>query len=305
MFFLQPTEVDFDIRGFRREPAATRTGLETSGNAFLTGFNLELCTPAGVVPDLSGIAPDRRGFGVEGAAMAACMLDLLRPFGGVRRLAALHDAYADRYVYLLHVGTGWALAKLHRTRPRRMAVADGLLGWLACDGWGFCRAFFASETALRHWQRHPAVACDPTCAIRYQGLGRSLWFRECGTPDGLARRVAQLPESHAGDVWSGIALAATYAGAVEPGVYPALRRLAGRHWPSAAQGAAFGAEAWRRCGHVPAHAVRAVAALAGTDVARAAEWTIRTRRDLDHPGASGTAYQTWRHRIQRLATEAG
>jgi hypothetical protein len=302
--YLEQSAVDFDVRGFSGTPAATRNVLEDCGSAFLHGFNRELGTPAGTVPDLSGLAAHRRGFGVEGAAMAACLRDQFRPFGSPRRLGALHERYAERYIYLLHVGVGWAMAKLHRSHPPYPRLTGGLLGWLAYDGWGFCRGFFAGSDALRRWVRHPG-ACEPVCGIRYQGLGRSLWFRDCGTPERIARRIAGLPTPHAGDLWSGVGLAATYAGGVDPAAYPALRELSGRNWPALAQGAAFGAEAWRRSGHTPAHAVTAVAALAGTDVDQAARWTLTTRTELDRPDATAAGYQLWRFRVQQLAGAAG
>lgn len=72
---------------------------------------------------------------------------------------------------------------------------------------GFCQALFASPRQLRRWTRHPAAPCPATCDIRYQGLGRSLWFRECGDPYWLAHRIAGLPPRHHGDTWSGVALA--------------------------------------------------------------------------------------------------
>jgi hypothetical protein len=292
--------VDFDLRGFRTEPVGTRATLEAAANAFLTGFNTELGM-AGQAPDLSSLPEHRRGFAAEGATMAATMLDCLNPTGG-RRLAALHGAYANRYIYLMYVGSGWAMAKLHRTRLRSLGANDPLLRWLAYDGMGFCQAFFATEQRLGRWYR-PHDGCDATCNIRYQGLGRSLWFRECGCAAGLAARVRQLPEQHRADAWSGIALAATYAGGVEPDVYADLRRCAGPQAGSVAQGAAFGAEAWRCCGHVPPHAHTAVQALAGVSVQQAASWTWQARAGLDRPGASSADYERWRAGIQQLAAE--
>ena len=296
---LRPTMVDFERRGFRTAASATRSVLEGAGAAFLTGFNLELATPAGQAPILSALPEAHRGFAAEGAAMAAVLLDRLNPAGG-RRFAALAAAHRDRYVYLLYVGGGWALAKLHRRRLGNLGVEEPLLRWLAYDGLGFCRAFFASERGMRQWVDHRAT-CDPTCEIQYQGLGRSLWFRECGDPEALAARVATLPERHQGDVWSGIALAAGYAGGVEPDAYARLHDLAGEHRPAAAQGAAFAAEAWQRSGYAPAHAHTAVRVLAGAALADAAEWTWQARREVEGPDADATSYRRWRQRIQAKA----
>ncbi len=174
---LRPELVDFAERGFRTRPVATRDRLEACALAFLTGFNAELAVGPDGAPPVDDLPEERRGFAAEGAAMAAALLDAFHPTGG-RRLAAVHRAHAERHVYLLHVGTGWALAKLHRRRLGRLGTGDPLLRWLAYDGMGFCQAFFATERTLAgrlRPDRH-AGRCPATCAIRYQGLGRSLWF---------------------------------------------------------------------------------------------------------------------------------
>jgi hypothetical protein len=296
---LKPSMVDFAERGFRTTPAATRATLESAAGAFLDGFNAELGGPAGRRTDLSAIPPRRRGFAVEGAGMAAALLDALTP-AGPRRLATLRAAYDRDYAYLVQVGVGWSMAKLHRGRLPGATADAPLLRWLAYDGLGFCQAFFASPRRLARWSAHPAT-CPPTCDIRYQGLGRSLWFRACADPDTLAGHVAALPERHRGDTWSGIALAATYAGGVAPEVLARLAELTGLYRAAAAQGAAFGAEAWRLSGCTPEHARRSLAALANTSVEDAAAWTWQARRGLDVPGADAAAYRRWRLAVQRRA----
>jgi enediyne biosynthesis protein E3 len=286
--------VDFEVRGFSTEPVAVRRSLEAAARAFLDGYHAELAGRANEPPDLSSVPPDRRGFAAEGAAMAASVLL------STRRSRVLHEAYDDRYAYLMHIGHGWAMAKLHRRRPGPTGVDAPLLRWLAYDGMGFCQEFFA-----RRRRRHPAV-CPPTCAIRHQGVGRALWFRGCGDPATVAAHASRLPERHGEDVWSGIGLAATYAGGVSPACYDELAALARDNGAALAQGAAFAAEARRLAGETPPHTVVAVGVLAGATPERAAEWTWAARRGLDRPGAGAAAYQSWRHRVQQMAAaEAG
>ncbi|GAA5179022.1 DUF1702 family protein [Rugosimonospora acidiphila] len=299
---LKPTMVDFVERGFRTTPAGTRSTLESAAGAFLDGFNAELASPAGQPPDLSPVPAVRRGFAAEGAGMAAALLDALTP-AGTRRLARLRAEYDGRYAYLVHVGVGWSMAKLYRHRLPRSTGDAPLLRWLAYDGVGFCQSFFASPRRFARWSAHPS-SCPPTCDIQYQGVGRSLWFRACADPDVLGSYVEGMPEAHRGDVWSGIALAATYAGGVEPEALRRLAELTGAHRAAAAQGAAFGAEAWRLSGSVPAHARAAVEALANSTLEEAAAWTWQARRGLDVPGADATHYRRWRLAVQRRATVA-
>jgi len=298
-FALRHSMADFGRRGFRDEPVATRCALEAVARTFLDGFNAELASPAGAAPDFTAVATQRRGFAVEGAGMAAVLLDTLRPAGG-QRLAILRAAYDDQYSYLIQVGVGWAMAKLHSRRPLDSTTDAPLLRWLAYDGMGFCQAFFAGRRGLRRWYAHPS-RCPDTCDIGYQGMGRCLWFRACGDPDVLAGCVAGLPERHRGDAWSGIGLAACYAGSVAPDVYPRLLDRSGVHAPALAQGVAFAAEAWRRCGYAPEHAHTAVRTLAGVSLEEAAAWTWTARRGLDGPDTGPAGYRQWRLRIQEQA----
>jgi hypothetical protein len=78
--------------------------------------------------------------------------------------------------------------------------------------------------------------------------------------------------------------------------------VAAGHRAAAAQGAAFGAEAWRLSGAAPGHAETAVRVLTGTTPAVAADWTWTARRDLTGPGRDANDYRDWRLRIQRLST---
>jgi len=299
LLVLRPSLVDFPARGFAAEPAATRATLEAAAGSFLDGFNAELATGPDDPPDLSGTPAFRRGFAAEGAAMAATLLDAGR-VGAARRTVALHAAYGDRYAYLLHVGSGWALAKLRRRRLGRIGASAPLLRWLAHDGRGFCAAFFAGPRGFDRWRAHPG-RCSAVCDIEYQGLGRSLWFRACGDPDRLADLVATMPSRHRDDVWSGVGLAAVYAGGVGAETYRLLAERAAGHRAATAQGAAFGAEAWRLSGGAPEHVDTAVRILTGASPDTAAAWTWTARRELDGPGRDARDYREWRLRTRRLA----
>ncbi|NYT95316.1 DUF1702 family protein [Salinispora sp. H7-4] len=305
---LSPDLVDFARRGFRTDRPQTRTVLERAATAFLDGYNRGLDTPYGQPTILDGLPAELRGFRAEGAAMSAVLLDRLSPTRHGRFAVQLRAH--PRHHYLLHVGAGWALAKLDTVsagtlgRLGRLGSESGLLRWLAYDGYGFFKVFFLRDPTLARWRRHPAP-CDPTCAIRYQGLGRSLWFRECGDPAAVAGRIAGMPAVHRGDVWSGVGLAATYANGVSPDDHALLRRLAGDHRAALAQGAAFAAEA-RRADGTAGPAVDATARiLTGASADTAAEWTWQARHGLGRADATPADYGEWRTRVQRIAASHG
>lgn len=197
--------------------SAHRDAVDQSALAFAAGFN---ATRRGWVQDrghLPGrVSPDLLGFAVEGAAMSAAMFDLLNPAGyGLRRrgprLTRLAELHGDQHPYTLHCGAGWAYATLRR-RPGPLSGFDPLLRWLVYDGAGFCRAFSAGPRRVTRLQ--PPGRWSATERAHFdQGVGRALWF--LGTPAGLPDRVGGFEPARRHNLWSGIGLAAVYAGGTD------------------------------------------------------------------------------------------
>lgn len=225
--------------------------------------------------------------------MACTIMDILSASGG-RRVAALLGGPGDRYVYLTHVGTGWGFARL-RLRPwRRLSRQDPLLGWLAWDGWGFHRGFFSPKRAVGQQRTEPGLGAARS--IRDQGLGRSLWFHDCAQVAVIAKRVGDFPRHRQRDLWSGVGLAAGYAGGVSDDDLARLAALAGPGRRHLVQGVAFAAKAHLRGGCLPAHTRRAAAVIAEAPAEVAAAWTDEARAGLS--GARISDYQAWRARIR-------
>ncbi|TWE13610.1 DUF1702 family protein [Prauserella muralis] len=294
---------DFGARRFRLRSGAAREQLETSARSFLAGFNAaaEWRSEDRLASDIAAIDAPMRGFAFEGAGMACALLDILTCARG-RRTRALLDGPGSDYRHLIHVGTGWAFAKLRlRPGPWARTGTDPLLRWLAWDGFGFHQGFFHSDRVVGGTRVEPGLTGDRR-AIRDQGLGRALWFHECADPDGVALRIAEFPAGRRGDLWSGIGLAATYAGGVSADELALLAGHAGTYRAELAQGCAFASAARRLSGIVPRHTETAAAVLAGAPVAVAAGWTDQAMARLGpHDGTSGQ-YQRWRAEIRQLWT---
>src|SRR6185295_14439151 len=104
---------------------------------------------------------------------------------------------------------------------------DPVLGWLALDGYGFHEAFFRTERSVRRQEvprkvrgfGYPRHAFD-------QGIGRCLWFVEGAHVGRIAATIGAFPEDRRPDLWSGVGLAATYAGGRGADDLLALRRAA-------------------------------------------------------------------------------
>ncbi|MFB9927066.1 DUF1702 family protein [Amycolatopsis halotolerans] len=292
------SQADFGLRRFRLRPGPARGVLESAGRAFLTGLN------ASIEPDsealgqqVAALEPESRGFAFEGAGMGCALLDVLLPLRRARVAALVHGPAAD-YPHLVHVGVGWAHARL-RLRPFRSTATDPLLRWLAWDGYGFHQGFFHTDRVVGRHRVEPGLGPGPR-QIRDQGLGRALWFCECADPDGVALRIAEFPAARRADLWSGIGLAATYAGGADAAELARLADLSGTFRAHLAQGCAFACAARRVSGIVPAHTDKAAEVLAGASTDVAADWTDQALGQLTPDPSTLAHYQRWRADIRYL-----
>jgi hypothetical protein len=311
VFGISPEEASFARRGFQGGDVRQRERLEHIGRVFLHGYHsaLETREPEALARRLNtveledrGFAPEDQGFAFEGAAMGLTLLDQLTPWKR-GRLQAFLDGPGRAHVYMVHVGSGWALARLHRPVGPALRRLDPLLGWLAVDGYGFHEGYF-------HWPRYtmgqrnvPRHLSGYAARIFDQGLGRSLWFVNGAEIERIERTVAHFPPSRHGDLWSGVGLACAYAGGADREAIESLRRTAGPHLAQLAQGAAFAAKARQRAGNPAPHTELACQVLCGLSAHAAAGVTDAALDGLTDSDAE-PAYEVWRKRIRtHLAAE--
>jgi enediyne biosynthesis protein E3 len=281
----------------RRPPPVTRSGhLDAIVDAFFDGYAaaLESNDPGEIAARLTRLTPSLRGFGYEGAAMALALLDRLWPVRATR-IRRFIDGAGNPHVYMIHVGAGWAAARLRRPAAAARAGLDDVLDWLAVDGYGFHEGYFHTEQAVRRAALPPTTHAYTRRAFD-QGLGRSLWFVDACDPGQIAQTISRFAHQRRADLWSGVGLAAAYAGGVSASGLRTLRALAGVYQPQLAQGAAFAAEARDRAGNPAVHTDEACAALADTRAASCAAIVRQMRESL--PGSADLpAYEHWRRRV--------
>jgi hypothetical protein len=290
-------EVECDRRGFRVGDGAIRQRIEEVGRSFLRGYHLALENPdPGLLTmRLNPIADCWRGFAFEGAAMALALLDWLTPWRRNRWSNFRHGG-GSPHDYMLHVGIGWAAARLPIRISSLSAKLDPLHHWLVIDGYGFHEGYF-------HWPKSVQAQVVPRRFEGYarrvfdQGLGRSLWFVEGADSTRIEQTIRTFADSRHSDLWSGVGLAAGYAGGVDSSVLESLGELAGPYFPQLAQGVAFAAKARQRAGSPAPHTELACQMLCGLSADDAAAITDACAFDLPLAD-SEPQYETWRQRIQ-------
>jgi hypothetical protein len=306
-------QVDFGIRRFRLSPGPQREILETASRAFVTGYNAVIdYGPADLAASLDELGEQQRGHALEGAGMAATVLDLLT-LGRGRRLRALLAGPGRGYPHQVFAGAGRGYASL-RLKPARLVrgmptdrATHPALRWMAWDGYGFHRGFFAADATIGA-QRTPRRLTAEQRLLFDQGLGRALWFHECADPDGVALRIAEFEPSRQGSLWSGVGLAATYTGGADVADLGRLAGLAaqqqgtGEHGPTGygadlAHGAALACAARTHAGRIPAFTAAAAHALTGALAEEASGWVATGLSRIGQSAASPGGYKLWRQEI--------
>ena len=304
-------QVSFTALGFPVTTSATTVHLEAIPQAVVCGFEWGIQGPsvAELERRLALVDPERRGFAYEGATMAFTVLDAMA--GGSRTRELLEGPGRPHY-FLACIGIGFAMARLPRVLWRKvLPELSGIsyhptMSWLAVDGYGFDKAYFDQKTWIigqrlprpYPWQGH----ADYFPRAFDQGVGRALWFRHAADPAAVAATIDGFTEPRRADLWSGVGLAATFAGGCDSAGFASLRSRAGEYGPHLAQGAVFAAKARTWAGYCPEHTDEAARVLTGLSAEAAGELADAAAADA-HDGV--LAYEEWRRVIrERVALPA-
>jgi hypothetical protein len=295
-------EVKFERRGFVCSNPAVQARLENIGRVFLQGYHaaLQETDQSVLVQNLNQVDQDRRGFAYEGAAMALTLLDGISLRGGA--FSRFASGAGKQHIFMLHVGAGWAYARLPWMRWRIESVIRKLhpvLRWLVIDGYGFHEGYFHSKTQLEPWNSTSQAShfSHDACHVFYQGLGRSLWFVNGADVQDISATIARFPSQYHNDAWSGVGLACAYAGGIAQDAIEELRQQAGIHASALAQGAAFAAKARQLAGNPAQHTEVACAVLCQMRTEEAAALCDETFTQINL--LLPCPYQHWRELLQK------
>ncbi|MGB3442437.1 MAG: DUF1702 family protein [Actinophytocola sp.] len=302
--------VTFARRGFPGASAPAAEHLESIPQSVICGFEwgIEHRELWDVERRLATVAPELRGFAYEGAAMAFAVRDAMAGGKGTRTKVLLEGPGLP-HIFLTYIGIGFAMARLPRVLWRGiMPDLENVpffptMSWLAVDGYGFDRAYFHTRKVVDEqqpfkpypWTGRP----DYFPRAADQGVGRALWFIHGALPDRVAAAVAAFPQARQADLWSGVGLAATFAGGCPADGLADLTVAAGEHAAELALGATFAGTARLAAGHVPEHSRLGVEVLTGGSVEDAVTVAASVAVEADDAGTEESpAYELWRERIR-------
>jgi hypothetical protein len=289
-------EVTFTRRGFSSAKPEIRDRLEHVGVIFLLGYHaaLQKNEQEALSNRLEQVASEFRGFAYEGAAMGLAVRDAIVP--GPGRLAEFMAGAGKRHIYMLHVGAGWACARVPWLWWRIETVLrkfDPVLRWLVVDGYGFHQGYFHFKSPLSAAINRLSMDARH---VFYQGFGRSLWFVHGCDFHQIAITISGFPAIYQNDAWSGTGLACAYAGgAASPDMEEAVS-LSGCFSSALVQGAAFAAKARQFAGNETPHTEQACGVLAGINAERAALLCDRALSQVNRN--SSCPYLHWRELVQ-------
>jgi hypothetical protein len=310
--FLAPSlaSVGFADRGFPIIHSDATSRLEAVPQAVVCGFEwaIEGASLWEIERRLALVEPEQRGFAYEGATMGYTILDAM-PGGDRDRTRELLAGPGRPHIFLTYIGIGFAMARL--PRPLWKNILPELTGvpyhpvmsWLAVDGYGFDRAYFDT----RKWVEEQAEPAPYPWAGRPeyfgrafdQGVGRALWFIHGGNSDAVAAAVGRFAEHRRADLWSGVGLAATFAGGADRRELAKLRESAGADYhDELALGVVFAAKARTYADYVPEHTHLAAEVLAGSSVPGLQDVSDRAEAAESDDAGPVPQYELWRERIR-------
>ena len=306
-FKIDPCEAKFTRRRFMCSKPAVRVRLERIGRTFLQGYNLALReeSQGDLAAQLDEVQVEDRGFAYEGAAMALALLDGITPW---RKRFSRFVAGAGRlHIYMLHIGAGWACARMPWLRRKIESPAPGfhpVLRALAIEGYGFHEGYFHWRSRL---ERKAAALSVAGSHIFFQGLGRSLWFVKGADACEIARSIASFPRQYHADAWSGAGLACAYAGGASSDEMKELYGCATEFAVALALGAAFAAKARLLAGNLASHTEMACQTFCRISAEKAAALCDETFNQIEVHYCC--AYQRWREllqeRLQAISNKLG
>jgi enediyne biosynthesis protein E2 len=302
----------FAVRGFRLDTPA-RAKLEESARQFTIGFEfaIEQKGNDAIADRLEMLEAEYRGFAYEGAVMALTLRDVMSPVPGNKHVETFAGVggLGEHQIFMGYIGIGFALARLPKFLWRR-ALPDQsklpehpALNWMILDGYAFHESFFHTDKWVHQQYVSPRVpwrwkgSHEWILKAMDHGVGRSMWFVNSGDVESLNDMINGFAPPRRADLWSGAALAATYAGGVPEDSLNEFVKKSWEYRAEVAQGSVLALKQRVMSNLVTAHTEMASQIFCNMPPEEAAELTDWAAIDL-HDTSSVPAYEIFRQRIQ-------
>ncbi|MCK8522371.1 DUF1702 family protein [Aquimarina sp. D1M17] len=247
---LSLSEGNFSKRGFE-EGSKAQKRLEDVGKTVMMGYNVAVENGRGddMQSIISAIKSEKIGFFHEGIAMGLYTLDL---FSITRKNHFWNfvKEEGNHHEYMAYIGAGLAIGVFNKGFEKFIAKACPMCGCLVLDGIGFYHAFFKPKRTLKQYKIPKSIEKNRFYLERFDnGVGRAIWFYDSGNPEAIAKTIHSFPADRRGDIWSGVGLAAAYAGGVPEEDIFKLKKLSGNYSVMLGQGAFLAAHTRHKAGN--------------------------------------------------------
>ncbi len=180
--------------------------------AFLQGFDQALKASPEILPKLLQDEPfQRRGFALEGAAMALTLIDEFSPAPQNQLNVFLNGRSTEEHI-LSAIGVGWASARLGKPFDWSPTALDSNFIAAVVDGYGFHQGFFHPQ---RFTCRGFPMRESELSTFYDIGLGRALWFVHVGHIETIVRTIDRFLPKRRKQLWHGVGTACAFTGSTE------------------------------------------------------------------------------------------
>jgi enediyne biosynthesis protein E3 len=189
---------------------------------------------------LKNVEPEFRAVAFEGAAMSLALKDLHDR--ALIDWRALMRRSEQPYVPHVHVGLGWAIAKLKLPSLIFLDSIPPSMLFRVLDGHGYYDGIFRQVQTINNQSRPSSIE-----SIHYdaydQGVGRSLWYSAGGDVAGVGEAIRKFSADRQGALWRGVGIATAFVGGWDENMLGSLIENAGAHRRHLSFGAAMAIKA--------------------------------------------------------------
>jgi hypothetical protein len=230
VFGMSLSEANFTSRKFE-EGFEAQKRLEFVAKTVVNGYNTAV--ENGLNDDLRAITKSKTkelsGFFHEGIGMGLYALDIFS-IQKKNRFWKYIDEKEKKHEYMSYIGAGLTCGVFNASFKKVIDKGCPMSACLVIDGVGFYYAMFKTKKTLQKFYIPKSIKNNSFYLERYDnGIGRALWFYNSGEPERIQKTISTFSEERRPAIWSGIGLAAAYAGGVSLAKIKRLKELSEKH----------------------------------------------------------------------------